>query len=66
MKRYYVEFITNTQEIEGLSSQISFYVYGWSADQVRDQLGDYEIIAIDQTDQGERNDITQHIQYTSQ
>jgi hypothetical protein len=50
MNRYYVEFITNTQEMKGLSSQISFYVYGWSADQVRDQLGDYEIIALDQTD----------------
>jgi len=49
MKRYYVEFITDTQEIEGLSPQISFYMYGWSADQVRDQL-DYEFIAIDQTD----------------
>lgn len=47
MKRYYVEFITNTQRIP---QQISFYVYGWSAAQVLDQLGDYEILAIDLTD----------------
>jgi hypothetical protein len=53
MKRYYVEFITNTMDrghMEGLPPQISFYVYGWSADQVRDQLRDYEIISCDQTD----------------
>jgi len=53
MKRYYVEFITHTMDrghMEGLPPQISFYIYGWSADQVRDQLRDYEIISCDQTD----------------
>lgn len=40
MTRYYVE----------LSPQISFYIYAWSADQVRAQLRDYETIAVDQTD----------------
>ena len=50
MTRYYVEFITNTSEMQGVSPQISFYIYAWSADQVRDQLGDYKIIALDPTD----------------
>jgi hypothetical protein len=51
MNRYYVEFVTNVWDgMEGEPPQISFYIYGWSADQVRDQLCDYEIIAIDQTD----------------
>ena len=44
MVRYYVEIITLDL------IQISFYIYAWSADQVRDQLRDYEIIALDQTD----------------
>jgi hypothetical protein len=51
MKRYYVELITNVWDgMEGTPPQISFYIYGWSADQIRDQLGDHEIIAVDQTD----------------
>jgi len=47
MFRYYVEFVTDA--MEGEPPQISFYLYAWSADQVRDQLRDYEIIAVDQT-----------------
>ena len=54
MFRYYVEFVTDAwkgkMEGEGEPPQISFYIYAWSADQVRDQLRDYEIIALDQTD----------------
>jgi len=47
MFRYYVEFVTGTT---GVDRQKYFYIYAWSADQVRDQMRDYEIIAIDQTD----------------
>jgi len=47
MFRYYVEFVTGTT---GVDRQKSFYIYAWSADQVRDQMRDYEIVAIDQTD----------------
>ena len=52
MFRYYVEFVTDAWkgEMQGEPPQISFYIYAWSADQVRDQLRDYEIIALDQTD----------------
>jgi hypothetical protein len=52
MFRYYVEFVTNVWggEMVGEPPQISFYIYASSADQVRDQLGDYKIIALDQTD----------------
>ena len=54
MFRYYVEFVTDAMDrghMEGEPPQISFYIYAWSADQVRDQLRGYEIIALDQTDQ---------------
>jgi len=52
MFRYYVEFVTNVWggEMVGEPPQIAFYIYAWSADQVRDQLRDYKIIALDQTD----------------
>jgi len=48
MFRYYVEIVTDASAKKPL--QISFYLYAWSADQARDQLRDYEIIALDQTD----------------
>ena len=53
MFRYYVEFVTDAMDrghMEGEPPQISFYIYAWSADQVRDQLRGYEIIALDQPD----------------
>lgn len=53
MNRYYVEFVTDTMDrghLEGLPAQISFYIYAWSMDQVRDQMSRYEIITLDQTD----------------
>ena len=54
MFRYYVELVTDTTgyvtRTAGVDAPKSFYLYAWSAEQVRDQLRDYEIIAIDQTD----------------
>ena len=44
MHRYYVEFA----KTDGIESYI--YVYAYSEVHVRDIFGDYELVAVDQTD----------------
>ena len=53
MNRYYVEFAKEQGLSVGhyLCEDAYVYVYAYSENHVRDIFGDYELVAIDQTDQ---------------
>ena len=54
--RYYVEFETvdwkesADDEVEEIKN-VYLYVNAWSADQIRDMFAEYNLVAVDQTDQ---------------